>query len=252
MSVSMKALALLLPAPPVALAGTTGTSHVLRFSDTVAGTTLPADWKPYGMSRHRPAARMTIVRDGSDDVFSIDANAAAGAIAHPLNISAATMLSWRWKVDHSVAAADLSRKSGDDFAACVYVFFDVPRASLSWLERMKLGLASRTLGQAMPAAALCHVWDNRHAVGTITPSAYFGQVRTIVLQNGDAHAGTWQSQRRDPGADFRAAFGRAAPPVTGIALAYDTDNPRAHVKAWIGDLTLTPDAPMPAVQEPRR
>lgn len=251
MSMSMKALVLLLWVVPVALAAATGTTTLPRFSGTAPGSALPAGWKQYAMSRHRPAARMAIVRDGSGDVFSVDADHAAGAIAHLLNIPATTTLSWRWKVDHSVVAADLSRKSGDDFAARVYVFFDVPRASLSWLQRMKLSLASRALGHPMPTAALCYVWDNRHPVGTIAPNAYFGQVRTIVLQSGDAHAGTWQSQRRDLAADFRAAFGRAAPRVSGIALASDTDNTHGHVKAWFGDLTLTPNPVVPATEESR-
>ena len=251
MSMSMKALILLL-VPSAALASAIGMTTVLRFSDTAPGSALPAGWKQYAMSRHRPAARMAIVRDGDRDVFSVDADRAAGAIAHLLNIPATTTLSWRWKVDRSVAAADLSRKSGDDFAARVYVFFAVPRASLSWPQRMKLSLASRTLGHPMPTAALCYVWDNRHPVGSIAPNAYFGEVQTIVLQSGDAHAGTWQSQRRDLAADFQAAFGRSAPRVTGIALASDTDNTHGHVKAWFGDLTLTPNPAVPPTEEARQ
>lgn len=240
MKPSMKIMvSLLLIASTVAASGTITS---LRFSDTAPGSALPAGWKAYAMSRHRPAARMAIVRDGDRNVFSIEADHAAGAIAHPLNIPATTILSWRWKVDHSVSSANLSRKSGDDFAARVYVFFDVPRSRLSWLQRMKLGMASRTLGHPMPTAALCYVWDNRYPVGTIAPSPYSGQVRTIVLQSGNAHAGTWQSQRRDLAADFHAAFGRAAPRVTGIALASDTDNTGGHVMAWFDDLMLTPES----------
>jgi hypothetical protein len=107
---------------------------------------------------------------------------------------------------------------------------------------MKLSLAGRTLGHEMPTAALCYVWDNRHPVGTMAPNAYSDLVRVIVLQSGDAHAGTWQLQQRDLAADFRAAFGRPAPRITGIALASDTDNTRGHVKAWFGDLTLATDS----------
>ncbi|MFA6230019.1 MAG: DUF3047 domain-containing protein [Rhodanobacter sp.] len=247
MKPSMKAFAALLLIAWVATASGAVTS--LRFSDTAPGSALPDGWKAYAMSRHRPAARMAIVRDGERNVFSVDADHAAGAIAHLLNLPATTTLSWRWKVDHSVAAANLSRKSGDDFAARVYVFFDVPRARLSWLQRTKLSLASRTLGHPLPTAALCYVWDNRHPVGTIAPNAYFGQIRTIVLQSGNAQAGTWQSQRRDLAADFRAAFGRAAPRVTGIALASDTDNTGGHVTAWFDDLMLTPDPPVAATPE---
>lgn len=222
----------------------------LRFSATAPGLTLPPGWKVYAMSRHKPAAHMAIVRDGGDDVFRIEANHAAGAIAHLLDIPATTSLSWRWKVNHSVAKANLSKKSGDDFAARVYVFFDVPRSRLSWLQRVKLDLASRTLGHVMPTAALCYVWDNHHPIGTMAPSPYFGEVKTIVLQSGNAHAGSWQLQRRDLAADFRAAFGRAAPRVTGIALASDTDNTGGRVKAWFGDMTLVP-APSAAPEASR-
>jgi hypothetical protein len=240
MKFSMKVFALSLTLASTAWAASAAAT--LRFSDTAPGPGLPPGWKAYAMSRHHPAARMAVVRDGNDVVFNIDANRAAGAIAYRLDVSANSTLSWRWKVDHSVAKANLSKKSGDDFAARVYVFFDVPRSRLSWLQRMKLSLAGRTLGHEMPTAALCYVWDNRHPVGTMAPNAYSDLVRVIVLQSGDAHAGTWQLQQRDLAADFRAAFGRPAPRITGIALASDTDNTRGHVKAWFGDLTLATDS----------
>lgn len=230
---------------PVAWAATPVT---LRFSGAVPGNALPGGWKAYAMSRHRPMAPMAIVRDGTDSVFRIDADHAAGAIAHALDLPAATTLNWRWKVDHSVAAADMSKKKGDDFAARVYVFFDVPLSSLSWLQRMKLKLARRTLGHAMPTAALCYVWDNRHPIGTIAPSPYSLQIRTIVLQSGNTRAGQWQVQDRNLAADYLAAFGRPAPRITGIALSADTDNTGGHVQAWFGDVTLTPAAPPPAAR----
>lgn len=249
MNATMRLLGAALALAPVSPSSASTAVTMLSFSDTKPGVDLPSGWRIYAMSRHRPAASMAIVRDGNDGVFSIDANHASGAIAHELDIPAATVLSWRWKVNHSVAKADLSKKSGDDFVARVYVFFDVPRASLSWLQRMRLSLAGRAVGHAIPTAALCYVWDNQHPPGTIAPNAYSNLVRTIVLQSGDAGAGTWQLQRRDLAADFRAAFGRAAPRVTGVALASDTDNTGGHVKAWFGDLTLTPSTDAPTVLE---
>lgn len=236
----------------VASVAVCATTITLSFSDTAPGKILPSGWKAYAMSRHHSAAHMAIVRDGNDDVFSIDANHAAGAIAHMLDVPASTTLSWRWKVDHSVAKADLSKKSGDDFAARVYVFFDVPRSQLSWIQRLKLSVVGERLGHPIPTAALCYVWDNRHPVGTIAPNAFTGLVRTIVLKSGNADAGTWQPERRDLAADFRAAFGHAAPRVTGIALASDTDNTGGHVKARFGDLTLVSDADLSATPQAAR
>lgn len=81
--------------------------------------------------------------------------------------------------------------------------------------------------------------DARRAAGAIAQTRL---VRTIVLQSGSAHAGSWQPQQRELAAESRAGFGRATPRVTGIVLASDTDNTGEHVQVWFGDVTLTPEA----------
>ncbi|MEO8802729.1 MAG: DUF3047 domain-containing protein [Rudaea sp.] len=237
----------------VLFAGSAYGSHAgttLRFSDANPGATLPSGWAPYRMSRRHAMAKISIASDDSTNVLHIDADHAAGAIAHPLDLPAATIISWRWKVDHSVARADLTTKGGDDFAARVYVFFDLPRSALSFGARMKLRLAHMVFGFDLPTAALCYVWDNDHPTGTIAPNVFYSGVNTIVLQSGDTHTGQWQTQRRDLAADFRTAFGRTAPRVTAIALASDTDNTRGHVNAWFGDVTFAPVAPTNAATLP--
>jgi hypothetical protein len=217
----------------------------LRFSDSATGSQLPAGWKNYPMSRHKAKAGIRLVRDGGTTVLHIDANRSAGGIAHALKLPPEQVLSWRWKVDHSVAGANLEKKHGDDFAARVYVFFDVPASALTFGERLKLRVARIAMGHELPRAALCYVWDNTHPVGTIAPNAYYGAVRAIVLQSGDAHAGQWRNEHRDVAADFRAAFGRQAPEITGVAVASDTDNTKGHVNAWFGDLTFSAPAATP-------
>lgn len=217
----------------------------LRFSGSATGSQLPAGWTNYPMSRHKTRASIMLVRDDDVSVLHIDANRGAGGIAHTLKLPPDQVLSWRWKVDHSVAKANLEKKHGDDFAARVYVFFDVPASALTFGERLKLRMARMLMGHALPRAALCYVWDNTHPVGTIAPNAFYGAIRTIVLQSGNAHAGQWQSERRDVAADFLAAFGRPAPPITGVAVASDTDNTKGHVNAWFGDFTFSAHAPAP-------
>lgn len=228
------ALAATLPPPPQG-------AITLGFSGEGSGTTLPDGWRDYRMSRHKPAARVDVVQGPDGEVLHIDADRSAGAVARHLDLPAATTLRWRWKVNHSVAKADIAHRSGDDAAARVYVFFAVPRKQLSWFQRMKLDVARHVLGHPMPTAAICYLWDNHHAVGSIARSPFFSGVRTIVLQSGNGKAGTWQVEQRDLAADYRAAFGRAPPHVSGIAVAADTDNTRGKAQAWFGALTLTPD-----------
>ncbi len=152
--------------------------------------------------------------------------------------AASRVLQWRWKVSRVLETADMQDKAADDHAARVYVFFDVPLNSLSFLERNKIKLARLLAGPDVPTAALCYVWDNRHRVGYSAWSPYTQRVRKVVLQSGAAHAGQWMSEARDVAADFRAAFGFDAPAITGVAVGNDTDNTAESVSAWFGDLSF--------------
>lgn len=210
----------------------------LDFSHAPAGTALPQGWQRYTMSRHKPPAAVTMETQDDGSVVHIDADRSAGAIVDRFRAASGATLSWRWKIDHTVAKGDLTRRSGDDFAARVYVFFDVPTRQLSFGQRMTLSLARRLTGENLPAAAICYVWDNHHAPGTIAPNPFYAPVRTVVIESGNDKAGQWVGESRDLAADFRKAFGREPPPITGIAIAADTDNTRAQANAWFGDVRL--------------
>ncbi|HET9653071.1 MAG TPA: DUF3047 domain-containing protein [Usitatibacter sp.] len=212
------------------------------FSASTPGAPLPAPWREQHVARASPN-ELALVGDGGVTVLEARAKAAAGAAIHA--VSAATegaALAWRWKIDHVVASADMERRAGDDFAARVYVFFDVPVDTLPFGERVKIRLARLIYGDALPTAALCYVWDNRHAPGTSRWSAYTDRVRMVVLESGNERAGAWVGERRDLAADFRAAFGAQwrgpAPAITGVALGNDTDQTGETVTARFGDVRL--------------
>jgi hypothetical protein len=217
-------------------------SALAPFSGATPGNALPVPWREVMLPRVKHAA-VTLVPDEGATVLRVHSEAAAGSAVHAVRADVATtpMLAWRWKVDRVVEKADLERKSGDDFAARVYVFFDVPLRELTFGERVRLELARFLHGDEVPAAGICYVWDNRHERGTVAPNPYVPRIRTFVLQSGATHAGEWIAERRDLAADFLAAFGpRAggAPPVTGIAAGNDTDQTGESVSAWFGDFTL--------------
>ncbi|HZZ93393.1 MAG TPA: DUF3047 domain-containing protein [Usitatibacter sp.] len=215
---------------------------IAPFSAMGPGARLPAGWRLVTLPRV-PAARISLASDGGATVLHVQSEAAAGTAAHALTLDARAQpwLAWRWKVDRVVEHADLARREGDDFAARVYVFFDVPASELPWAERAKVALARLVHGAEVPAAGLCYVWDNRHAVGTIAPNPYAPHIRTFVLESGAAQAGRWVAERRDLDADFRAAFpGRPGPVprITGIAAGNDTDQTGESASAWFGDFRV--------------
>jgi hypothetical protein len=146
------------------------------------------------------------------------------------------VLCWRWLVDAPVAAADLRTKKGDDYAARIYVSFDIPDDKLSSGTRMKLSLGRRMFGASLPDAALNYVWDNKHPVGTRAKSAYTDRAELIVAETGSAGAGRWVTERADVAADFGRAFPGVPGTVTQVALASDTDNTGSTARAAFADL----------------
>jgi hypothetical protein len=91
----------------------------------------------------------------------------------------------------------------------------------------------------VPAAALCYVWDGKLPAGTGLWSAYTDRVRLVVVESGPGRLGQWVAEKRNVAADFRAAFGEAPPRISGIAIAADTDQTGAKVRAWIGDIRFS-------------
>ena len=225
------------------LVGAAGTHVISPWSAPRAAGGWPGGWRMVGL-RGVPPARVDLVEEGGTPVARIRAEAAAGSLAHSLDadVSATPLLRWRWKVDRVVEAADLMRRQGDDFAARVYVTFAVPDESLGAWERARMRLGRLLYGEALPAAALCYVWDNRHPPGTSVWNAYSGQVRMVVVRS--AGAGAWSAEMRDVAADWRAAFGTRypgpPPRISGVVVSADTDQTGEAVTAWFGDLALEP------------
>ena len=218
---------------------TTATSTI-AFTALMPGQTLPAQFRVITVPKIA-SNQFSLVADEGKTVLRVDADNSAGSLGLPLTTSSSganAQVEWRWKVNRILDKADMATKAGDDFAARVYVFFDVPMESLSFTDRTKLRLARMIAGTDVPTAALCYVWDNTHRVGHTQWSPYTNRVRMVVLQSGAANVGKWMTESRDVAADFRAAFGFDAPAVTGVAVGNDTDNTSERVTTWYGDVTI--------------
>jgi hypothetical protein len=166
------------------------------------------------------------------------ANRSMALLARPLRVdlTRTPVLCWRWLVDAPVARADMRTRRGDDYAARIYVSFDIPDDRLSAGTRMRLSLGRRMFGDNLPDAALNYVWDNKHPVGMRARSAYTDRAELIVAETGAARAGKWVAERADIAADFARAFGGVPGTATQLALASDTDNTASTARAAFADL----------------
>jgi hypothetical protein len=206
-----------------------------RFAPADGG--LPAPWQVVQLDPDIAPTRYRL-REW-DGVAAVEAHAvkSMALLARPLDIDLAKtpVLCWRWRIDAPLKNADMTTRAGDDYAARVYLSFDVPPGTLGLGTRLALGLARALRGQQVPDAAINYVWDNRHAVGIWQPNAYSERTRMRVQRSGAADAGRWVDERRDVAADFRRAFGHAPARLTGLAIASDTDNTGEDARAGFAD-----------------
>ena len=233
-------LALLVAAASEAAADDPTHPPIAPFSAAKAGASLPAPWRIARMPGAERATRYALVADGDAVVLQAQADASMASVVHPLHLDPAShpLIAWRWKTSNTLRKSELGRKSGDDFPARVYVFFDYDIGKLSLLQQAKIRLARLRYGEDVPAAALCYVWDGKAPAGTSAWSPYTDRVRVIVVESGDANIDRWQAVERDVVADFREAFGEAPPPISGVAVASDTDNTGESVTTLFGDIRL--------------
>ncbi|MGD9833808.1 MAG: DUF3047 domain-containing protein [Piscinibacter sp.] len=207
-----------------------------------AGGGIQSAWREAKLPQQKfPATRYAIETVDGRPALRMDAEGSYGNLVHELRTEAQGLtLAWRWRVDRFAEGADLRNKQGDDNAAKVCVFFDLPLARVPFLERQLLRLARSKSGEDLPAATVCYVWDRQIAAGSAVPNPYSRRMRYLVLRS--AETGRWHEERRDVAADFLKLFGDeadAAPAVIGAAVGADADNTGGRSLAFVADLVLS-------------
>ncbi len=212
----------------------------MRFSALRPGAALPVGLRHVVLSSQKRETEYTLVDDGGRTVLRARANSSGSGIVREIRIdpNRHPLLAWQWKVMRVLEKSDLRTRAGDDYAARLYVTFDVAPENLSTSERLQLSLARMVHGQDVPAAALCYVWDSKAALGTIAPNAFTDRVRMIVVDSGATDAGRWRLHERNIAADYRAAFGIDAPMVSSVIVSTDTDNTGESAEAYYGDVVF--------------
>lgn len=214
--------------------------HAMRFSALAPGAPLPPEYRPYAFSGQEKRTRYELVADAGGTVLRARADASTAGIIRDLKVDPAThpVLAWRWKATRLPEKADLRTKAGDDYAARLYVTFDLRLSALPFGERVGVTLARIIYGEDVLSAALCYVWASNAAVGTIAPNAYTGRVQMIVVESGAGHLGAWRDYERDVAADYRRAFGAEPPAVSGVVVSTDTDNTGERAETYYGDIAF--------------
>jgi hypothetical protein len=178
-----------------------------------------------------------------DGVTAVEviSDASMSLLARPvaIDLKATPVLCWRWRIKETLAEADMRLREGDDYAARVYVSFELPQSAMGIGLRAKLGLARAIWGKDLPDAAINYVWDNRQPKGTERPNAYTDRAMMVVLRSGDGDAGRWVWERRNIQDDVTRLFSAGARPVQ-LALTADTDNTKGSAETGFADFHFVP------------
>jgi hypothetical protein len=165
-----------------------------------------------------------LVIDQANRVLRADSRDSASGLVKRLEFdpNQYPRLRWRWKIAQTLAQGDARSKSGDDYAARIYVIFP------HWLKPL-----TRTIN---------YIWANRLPQGSAVPSAYYQRSMMLAVESGDQDAGSWRTEERNLVDDYRRLFGEDPPRVGGIAIMTDTDNTGASARAWYDDIVVLPPA----------
>ncbi|MFC1523161.1 DUF3047 domain-containing protein [Thermodesulfobacteriota bacterium] len=128
-------------------------------------------------------------------------------------------LSWSWKIQHILSTGDATTKSGDDYAARIYIIFP---SLFFWKTKV-----------------LNYIWANKLPKGEAIPSSYTKNSIMIAVESGNENSGRWMKETRNIHEDFLRHFGSPPPKVGAIALMTDTDNTGEEALAWYGPITIS-------------
>jgi len=161
-----------------------------------------------------------VVADGAGKVLRAESRGSASGLifTREFDPSQWPVLSWRWKIAHTLPKGDARHKSGDDYAARVYVIFP------HWFF--------------LNTKSLNYIWANRLPVGELVPNPFTGKAMMLAVESGPAKAGEWLAERRNIADDYRRAFGGSLPSQAVIAIMSDSDNTGGNVTAWYDDIRL--------------
>lgn len=169
-------------------------------------------------SEHNPSDNSGVVLN------ALSKNSASGLIKHiRVDLTQTPWLRWQWKITQALQSpgthlADETSKSGDDYAARIYVIVD--GGVLFWKTR-----------------ALNYVWARQQTRNSYWSNPYAGKnAMMLALRSGAGQHGVWVAEKRNVYEDLKAVFGNDIRYIDAIAIMTDTDNTGGEAGAAYRDL----------------
>ena len=151
-------------------------------------------------------------------------------------------MTWKWKVSGVIEKGNENTKSGDDYAARVYVMFEYRPERTTSYEALERRFIRTVYGKDLPGEALVYVWGNKVPMGRAFPNPDTSKAMMIAVESGQEKAGKWLTEIRNVYEDYRKYFGGEPPRISHIAIMTDTDDTGEAAEAFYDDISFVSGA----------
>ncbi len=191
-----------------------------------------ADWSAAGLQGwrfHEFEGRTNYnfsVQSGNKVIEAKSRNSASSLYRNiEININNTPIINWSWMAS-SFNGTGLERtKSGDDFAARLYVVASA--GPLPWQKN-----------------SLVYVMARGEPVGNYWANPFTDRAIIYVVDNYDLVKGRWVMHQVNIKKDFKRLFNQDVDTIEGVALMTDTDNAGGEAVAYYGDIYFSEDKPV--------
>ncbi len=224
----------------MAIAAPSEQISVAAFSQAQPGQTFPRNWKPLTFEKIPIHTEYALVKDGNQVVIEAISHQSSSGLTREITINPKEypVIQWSWKVRNILKNGDMTKKSGDDYPARVYITFEYDSSNVGFFEKAQYETAKLLHGQYPPIGAINYIWESHNPIGTIAPNPYTDRVKMIVIESGDSHLNEWITEERNVYEDYKTAFGKEPPKISGVAIMVDTDNTKERAVAYFGDIVF--------------
>lgn len=158
-------------------------------------------------------------------VLKAESNGSASGLfkEQRIDLQKTPIMNWSWRIENRLGNINEQDKSGDDYAARVYIV--VSGGLTFWRTK-----------------AIDYVWASTSPKGKIWPNAFAGDhVMMIALRSSTDKTGTWYTEKRNILADLKKFVGEDIRHIDAVAIMTDTDNSNSKATAYYGDIYFSKD-----------
>ena len=211
-----------------------------NFSMATPGEPFPQGWKPLTFDNIPEQTRYDLVKDEQQVVMKAISRQSSSGLTREISIDPKEypVISWRWKIENILQKGDVTKKSGDDYPARLYITFQYDSSRVGFFEKAKFETIKLLYGQYPPIGAVNYIWESKSPIGTMVANPYTDRVYMFVTESGSAKLNQWVSEERNIYEDYKKAFGEDPPTISGVAIMTDTDNTKESAIAYYGDIVF--------------